>query len=206
MKNFNKIYFFGLLLLLLAIVVYSLTSEDKTAQYIAQVEAERTEKNRFFRASAESPIENKQLFRRLNYYPPNPEFRVKARLEMIEDTLGFAVNMTDGKKETYLRIAKALFSLQKQEYSVLLIKPLQKNEAILHLLFTDKTTGDSTYGGGRYVDVPFKKGQKEVFLDFNLAYNPFCAYNPNYSCPLPPKENKLPIAITAGEVNYEHAD
>lgn len=69
--------------------------------------------------------------------------------------------------------------------------------------FTDKTNGFETYGGGRFMDVPFEEGNETVMLDFNRAYSPFCAYNPDYVCPVPPKDNRLDIAVPVGEKTYE---
>ena len=69
----------------------------------------------------------------------------------------------------------------------------------LFIPFTDLTGGKTTYGGGRYLDVKATLSNKKVWVDFNLAYNPYCAYNVNFSCPIPPKQNHLPMAIEAGE-------
>ena len=69
------------------------------------------------------------------------------------------------------------------------------------LAFADSTSGKDTYGGGRYLNVR-QDGKNSITIDFNLAYNPYCAYNPDFACPLPPKENVLTIAIEAGEKNY----
>ncbi|MFT4738047.1 MAG: hypothetical protein ACI92W_002165, partial [Paraglaciecola sp.] len=72
---------------------------------------------------------------------------------------------------------------------------------VFYLAFADVTSGSSTYGGGRYIDVTIGKSDK-VVLDFNLAYNPYCAYAPDFSCPLPPRENILSLSIMAGEKDF----
>jgi uncharacterized protein (DUF1684 family) len=73
---------------------------------------------------------------------------------------------------------------------------------MLFLAFGDETSAVESYGAGRYLDIKKVPGSTSITLDFNLAYNPYCAYNDTYSCPLPPKENLLPVAIRAGEKVY----
>lgn len=72
----------------------------------------------------------------------------------------------------------------------------------LFVPFVDETSGKETYGSGRYLDLEQARGDDYV-LDFNMAYNPYCAYNDDYVCPIPPRENKLPIEIRAGEKTYK---
>jgi uncharacterized protein (DUF1684 family) len=70
------------------------------------------------------------------------------------------------------------------------------------LAFADETSGKETYGGGRYLNVR-QDGKNSITIDFNLAFNPYCAYNPDFACPLPPRENILEIALPVGEKNYD---
>ena len=80
-----------------------------------------------------------------------------------------------------------------------------KVEDTYSILFRDKTTGQDTYGGGRYIELnPTEFTDNRVILDFNTAYNPYCAYNPSFACPLPPAENTLPVAVRAGERYKPH--
>ena len=76
-------------------------------------------------------------------------------------------------------------------------------EDYLFLPFTDKTNGDSSYGGGRYLDLKLPEGDS-IIIDFNQAYNPYCAYNDKYSCPVPPKSNNLDIEVLAGVKTFKH--
>jgi uncharacterized protein (DUF1684 family) len=81
-------------------------------------------------------------------------------------------------------------------------KPGERNPTVLFLPFFDETSSVSTYGGGRYLD-PEYAGGNEIVLDFNLAYNPYCAYVEGYTCPLPPPENRIDAEVNAGEKNYK---
>ena len=200
MKNFNKIFFFGIVLVLALIIVYTLASQDKGKDYIDKIIEARADKDDMFKTSDKSPIQKKDIFGKLIYFPPNPSFRIEARLELIKDTSVLKIQTSDGKKENYLKFAHAKFKLQGRQHQLLLLKPIQNPNAepdYLFLAFSDKTSGFTTYGGGRYIDLKYK-GEK-IIIDFNMAYNPYCAYNPNYSCPLPPRENILNIPIAAGE-------
>src|SRR5690606_24948076 len=79
-------------------------------------------------------------------------------------------------------------------------------QTYLFIPFTDATTGQDTYATGRYLDFSIPQGQDSVWLDFNKAYNPYCAYGDGYSCPIPPKENQLAVRIEAGVKAYEPAE
>ena len=113
------------------------------------------------------------------------------------------LNTSNGKSERYLKFAWLKFSLDGQLLRLLVLKPLEfGNDKALFCGFADYTCGEGSYGGGRYLDVTIGKSNK-TSLDFNLAYNPYCAYVDKYICPLPPPENILPISIEAGERAYK---
>lgn len=170
--------------------------------YRQQVGAERQKKDKFFRTSAESPITNKTAFAGLRYFTPDPAYRVVARLEPFADkTQKLVVRMSDGSEEVYDKFAHAVFSLQGKACRLLIVK-LGDTYSIL---FRDATSGKQTYGGGRYLELdPAGLSNNRAVLDFNAAYNPYCAYNPGYACPLPPAENTLPVAVNAGEQYVNH--
>ena len=108
----------------------------------------------------------------------------------------------------YVKYADLYFTLkgEKQKLAVYQSQSLKTDPEYydyLFLPFTDLTNGDSTYGGGRYIDLRIPEdGVKKITLDFNQAYNPYCAYSGGYSCPVPPAENNLDAAITAGVKTY----
>lgn len=180
----------------------SVTNAVDPATYRTKLVAGRQEKDEFMRSSADSPISDKATFDSLRYFDPDPAFRVVARLDPFPSGQAqkLVVRLTDGSEEVYDQYGHARFTLSGQVCRLLVLK----HEDELVLLFRDATSGRETYGGGRYVDVdPNTVHDNEVVLDFNTAYNPYCAYNPSYACPLPPADNKLPIAVRAGE-RYEH--
>jgi len=171
-----------------------------------QIEAFRRQKDKFFREAAESPIlpEHKEHFHGANYYPVDGRFRVVARLVPEAHPGTFRVQTTTGDYREYTRLGRLEFELDGQTLSLTAFmppadEPMHGNR--IFVPFKDKTSGKETYGAGRYIDLNKRAGD-EYTLDFNRAYNPFCAYSPYYSCPLPPGENALPVEIRAGEKNF----
>ncbi len=171
-------------------------SVDPTV-YRQSVTGERANKDQFFRSSPDSPIRDKAAFRGLTYWPPDPAYRVEARLERFADkTQKLVVRLSDGSEEVYEKYAHAVFALNGKACRLLIVK----QHDTYSILFRDETSGKQSYGGGRYLDLPEAELTADhVLLDFNAAYNPYCAYNHDYACPLPPAENTLPIPINAGE-------
>jgi uncharacterized protein (DUF1684 family) len=210
----NKFFLTGLFLLTLIVLYYTffdggnMTSADglnamiNPATYRQEVDEKRTKKDQFMRTDAESPILDKSSFRGLSYFSPDPSYRVVARLEPFADkTQKLVVSMSDGSEEVYEKFAHAVFSLNGEACRLLVVK-LANTYSIL---FRDATSGKETYGGGRYIELdPAQLTDNHAVVDFNTAYNPYCAYNPSYACPLPPAENKLPITVKAGEKYVAH--
>lgn len=206
MEKPNYIYFLGIILAVLGILIYTISDTEVKEDYTQEIRRFREEKEVFFKKSKESPIEDKDSFKGLAYYSPTSEYRLEAKLEPITDTLPntgkLTIRMTDGKEEVFIKHAYAVFQLKGKQRRLLLLK--HANDESLFLPFTDKTNGFETYGGGRYLDLEPQPDKQTIMLDFNLAYNPFCAYNTNYSCPIPPTENHLDIEIKAGEKEFVH--
>jgi uncharacterized protein len=177
------------------------TGEDDAAR--RQLEAFRRQKDKFFAESSDSPIlhDEKHHFHGLNYYPVDLTYRVVATLVEEQNPGMFRVQTTTGDHKEYTRIGRLEFELEGQQLRLTAFlppgdEPLHGNR--LFVPFRDKTSGKETYGAGRYIDLN-KRASNEYILDFNRAYNPYCAYSPYYSCPLPPGENSLPVEIKAGE-------
>lgn len=146
----------------------------------------------------------------LQFYPVNETYRVRAKFEKVNNSNWFLMETSGHEKKMYRIYGKVSFSIHDTAVSLniyqsqsLLEDPKYKD--YLLLLFTDKTSGNGSYDGGRYLDFTFKDIKKnEIMIDFNKAYNPYCAYEKDkYNCPLPPKENNLAVTIAAGERNYE---
>ena len=171
--------------------------------YQTQLAAERSKKDEFMRTNVDSPIPNKATFKGLTYFAPDLSFRVRASLEPFPEDKRekLVIKMTDGSEEVYEKYGHANFTLAGKSCRLLLLT-YQKS---LTVLFQDLTAGKESYGGGRYLDIdPKAVDNNAVTLDFNAAYNPYCAYNPTYACPLPPPENKLDMAVKAGERYVAH--
>ncbi len=201
--NAGKVYFFGVVAIVVLVLVYTFVFTGKKDSYKDELIKFRVEKDEFFRNSPESPLADRETFKQLHYYSPDQAYRILAEIELIDDTTRLKVGRTDGTNEFMRRYAFATFQLRGEKHKLLLLKSEQElSESQLFLPFTDKTNGVDTYGGGRYLDVEWKEGTTKLMLDFNFAYNPFCAYNTSYSCPIPPSQNHLPIPIRAGERSF----
>lgn len=180
-------------------------SEDDKKKYVEIIEEKRSESDQFMRTSSSSPFNDslRDSYHGLNHFEPNLKYRVQALIIPIEVKDQLIIPTSDGLKQRYQKFAYAEFKLDGERHRLLLLKPVGFGEKdVIFTAFADATSGESTYGGGRYLDLTFKKA-KQITIDFNLAYNPYCAYNPTFSCPLPPKENTLSIPILAGEKNYD---
>ena len=196
----------GLVLLLAvgAIFAYTLLGGESEADYLERIAEERQRTERFMKSSPESPFAPDSLeFTPLSYYPVDPAYRVRARIEPVKDKKLMMLPTSTGEEEKYIRYGYAVFDLRGQLHRLLVLESFEQPSS-LFVAFADDTSGDTTYGGGRYLNAekPTRTGQKTLELDFNQAYNPYCAYNGTFSCPLPPKENLLTVAVEAGEKVY----
>jgi uncharacterized protein (DUF1684 family) len=203
----NLRYLFPLVILILLIIfIFSfLESSLKKETYIQEIEFKRHEIIDFMQNDPESPFKLKSdvKFEGLYFFDIDPEFRVKAKIERIPSPEPISLQMTDGETAEYFKFAIAHFSLQGVEQELILLKPKHYyDESWLFLPFYDETSAFESYGGGRFLNVEYH-GEKEIYLDFNLAYNPYCAYTDTYRCPIPPLENRITVKVTAGERNYK---
>lgn len=143
-----------------------------------------------------------------HFYPINSQYNVACFFEKITDTVGFTMTTSAKTIKHYYKYGRLDFMIAGKEYLLFVYqsKDLMQTaeyKDYLFVPFTDATTGDETYGSGRYLEF-FKQDihGDTVRLDFNKAYNPYCAYSSGFKCPIPPKENFLPVAIKAGEMNF----
>jgi uncharacterized protein len=205
MKKSNYILLIAVGLVVITAVAYMFTAAESPEAYVEKIEKERERQFKFIRFNIESPLteEQKRTFTTLTFYDINPAYKVKARLLPIENKKVREVPLTDGSKQRYIEHSYAEFELGGRTNKLLLLQAMDEaDKRNFFLAFADATSAVETYGGGRYLNVR-QDGKNSITLDFNLAYNPYCAYNPDYACPIPPKENLLEIAITAGEKNYK---
>lgn len=144
-----------------------------------------------------------------SFYPANEKFRVVARFEKVKNDRWFSMETSGTTKQVYrvygiihFTIHDTTLKLNIYQSQRLMAVPEYKDH--LFLPFTDLTTGEETYDAGRYIDLTFEDIlDNKIVVDFNKSYNPYCAYvSGKYNCPIPPRENNLPVAILAGEKNY----
>lgn len=158
----------------------------------------RTAKDTFFRSHPQSPLtpEQQRDFEGLNYFAEDPEYVFVLEPELFGEPEPVELQTSTGDTARYLRWARVRFEAGGSRQALTLYRSEATND--IFLPFTDAGRGVETYGAGRYLDVEEKEGGR-VLLDFNYAYNPYCAYNDSWSCPLPPPENRLIAHIRAGE-------
>lgn len=193
----------GILLMLTLTACSSSPDTDVPAWFDAKaIEEFRATKDDVFRNPNESPIpyEGRSAFGGLRYFPIDARYAVLATFLADHGSDSVLMPTTHGEDVRPARRAGVLrFSLDGREHtlSVYQFYPLAKEH--FFLAFTDSTTGVETYHGGRYLEISTLRDGQRVALDFNMAYNPYCAYNGDYACPLVPSENHLAVAIRAGE-------
>ena len=174
----------------------------------------REGRDKEFRNPAESPLkaEDYAMFNGLNYFPVDEKLRVTAVLKRTRDEKVFQMPTSNGTPRKFIKYGTLSFSLNGKPRTLSVYQADSESRAAhpeyAHLLFVpfrDRTNGKESYGAGRYIDVVMPMGDR-VTLDFNLAYNPNCAYGRSeFSCPIPPRENFLQTRIAAGEMNYKLA-
>ncbi len=174
---------------------------DDTA-YDRDILAGRTAKDSMFKTSSESPLlpEDRATFERLLYYPVNSLYRMPARLDEDRSNtsiIELSTSSTDIRRMQRVGLLRFTFSGQPQALTAFADEGTVTITR-LFVPFRDATSKDATYAGGRYLDLT-RTSTGLYDLDFNHAYNPYCVYNITYSCPVPPQENTLPLAILAGE-------
>lgn len=204
MKSKNIIFLIAAVVIVVSILYSFQGGNDQTA-YIDEINKEREDKDRFMRTSEESPFASMpDEFKGLKYYPPDPKYKVIADLTPIENKKTITLSTNDGKEQSYLEYAYAEFDLDGYHHRLLILEVIDMGpfRGKLFFAFGDETSASETYGAGRYLDLAKAPGSTTITLDFNKAYNPYCAYTEKYSCPFPPPENLLKIPIPAGEKTY----
>lgn len=157
-----------------------------------------------FADSTKSPLtpEDRRNFNGLDFYAPNAKYFVNAKFKRTPEEKPFEMKTSTGRLPVYVKYGEVMFTIDGKTFKLNVYQNLElskKKEYVdyLFLPFSDLTSGKETYIGGRYIDVRIPKGDI-LDIDFNQAYNPYCAYNHKYSCPIVPLENDLQIAIMAG--------
>ena len=162
------------------------------------------EMNAEYKDASTSPLKDKDRrdFKGLEFFKVDSSYVVKAKFERTPEEAPFEMKTTTDRLPVYVKYGVVTFSLKGKKYqlNVYQNQDLKKKEGYvdyLFLPFLDDTNGEESYGGGRYIDLRIPEGD-ELTIDFNKAYNPYCAYNEKYSCPIVPRENYLETKVEAG--------
>jgi uncharacterized protein (DUF1684 family) len=163
---------------------------------MTELEKFRSEKDRFFASDFQSPLQadQKRNFNGLQYFPENPDLRLEVIVEKFLEPETIQMQTSTGDIQEYKRYGRFNFNSDGQEADLTIFSDANG----YFLPFVDSMAGKETYGAGRYLE-PIDLGNGKFLIDFNYAYNPYCAYNYAWSCPLTPFENRLKVPIRAGE-------
>jgi uncharacterized protein len=185
----------GALVLLVSLAGCSSPPQD----YATRIAAERTQKDQMFREDRRaSPVRESEIekFVPLAYFPIDESYAVPAQLEPASERVSIQMPTSTGTLRSVERVGTLKFNLRGQPLQLTAF--LEQGSRSLFVPFSDLTSGTETYQAGRYMNLdPSPSGI--YIVDFNVAYNPYCYYNAEYECPLPPSENRLSIPIRAGE-------
>jgi uncharacterized protein (DUF1684 family) len=193
------------LLFLLLIVTLSCAQEKK--ELLGETEHQR-EQNAFFKDATKSPLteKNRKHFEGLDFFKFDSTYVVIATLKLTPDAKPFKMKTTTERLPDYVRYGVITFNLNGKEHQLNIYQNLglltkEGYEDYLFLPFLDNTNGEESYSGGRYVEARIPEGN-HIVIDFNTAFNPYCAYNHKYSCPIVPRENYVDEDIKAGVKAY----
>ncbi|WP_313807060.1 DUF1684 domain-containing protein [Flavobacterium sp.] len=186
-----------ILAILFPFVVFGQCDESVSKAFQNQLDKEYAD-------AKESPLkpEDLKIFHGLHFYEINKDFCVEAKLVKTPKAKPFAMKTSGNRTPLYVKYGELHFTLRGKECKLNVFRNIElskqeKYKNHLFLPFTDLTSGVESYGGGRYIDLE-ATDKDTMILDFNQAYNPYCAYNEGYSCPIPPKENDLLVEVRAG--------
>ena len=187
-------------LLILALIALAACSPSVPASvsYPDKIAAERQSKDEMFRSDPESPIKPGELeqFVPLAYFPIDESYAVPAQLQPASERVTAQMPTSTGTLREMTRLGTLVFTFKGQPLKLAAFS--EGNSPRLFVPFSDLTSGTETYQAGRYMELnPSPTGI--YIVDFNIAYQPYCYYNPEYECPLPPRENRLTVPIRAGE-------
>lgn len=191
------------ILLIFAILHWS---GGNKSHIVFQIQKHRIEKDNLFKNSDSSPLpeEHKKEFKGLSYFPIDLQYRFQLTLHKYKEKKIIKIITSAGTERNALKYGYFKFSMAKQECRLQVYKLLHiqdKHPNLLFVPFLDNTSGKESYAGGRYIDL--EENDSDIYiLDFNMAYNPYCAYGKGYVCPIPPEENRLEVEIRAGEKNF----
>jgi len=192
----------GLVMILLIQACSGQTSSKDVI--VAQLEQDRVQKDAYFKSDSTSPLlpETRADFSGLQYFPIDLAYHLETEIREYPEKDTVTMKTTKNRKQTYLRWGWFDFSVNGNRDTLEVFKPVDISSQYppyFFIPFHDATNNNSTYGGGRYLDLRVHESNRYV-IDFNQAYNPYCAYNKDeWSCPIPPSNSRVDFAIKAGE-------
>lgn len=176
---------------------------QKKEPILGETEFQR-ELNAEFKDASKSPLKKKDRnnFKGLDFFKFDSSYVVQAAIKRTPDEQPFKMKTTTDRLPEYVKYGELTFNLENETFQLNVFRNLdlakeEGYEDYLFLPFLDDTNGDETYGGGRYIDLRIPEGDV-LAIDFNTAYNPYCAYNEKYSCPIVPRDNYVGVEIKAG--------
>ncbi len=184
----------------------NMSNDPEMKKYIEELNKERKEKDYSMQFDKASPfiVDTSITFKPLNYYEPNPDFIFKSKLFLneIQDTI--TILGTKGEKRPSILIGYLGLNYKEKIYKLNVYKSFGRTGTEYYSIwFTDRTTGKETYGVGRYLEFELNDDPDFIYtIDFNRAYNPYCAYTALFTCPIPREEDYIDLEIEAGEKNF----
>ncbi|RLD46785.1 MAG: hypothetical protein DRI86_02235 [Bacteroidetes bacterium] len=187
------------------IIIITLITASSTGDYKKTIEEFQKEMNTEFKDAKTSPLTEADLaeFTSLDFYNINKDYNIEAELVLNTMPKEFGMKTTTDRRPTYVVYGIAKFKIKGEKVEINIYQNTElvkqdKYKDYLFLLFTDNTSGITSYAGGRYIDLRIPREDERLVIDFNKAYNPYCAYNHKYSCPIPSEDDHIEIKIEAG--------
>ncbi|HRI20279.1 MAG TPA: DUF1684 domain-containing protein [Panacibacter sp.] len=188
----------------LVFVGFTTAAQQDSVALIKNILQFQDELNKEYKSPETSPLpkEKRAVFTQINFFAIDLQYSVTAMFTRTPDEKVFNMPTSGNEKKVYVKYAEAAFNLLGQDYTLNVYQSIElmqnrKYRKYLFIPFRDATSGKETYGGGRYIDLTIPDSDS-VIIDFNKAYQPYCAYTEGYNCPIPPKENYLPVKVEAG--------
>jgi len=197
----NILEFFLLLIIIVNVLSCNKLNPSEQAYYDTII-ATRKEKDNYMKDNPDSPFNHKSKvdFHNLNYFDVNPDLRFRSKLFENEIKDIVTIYGTKGEPRETVRFGYVKINFKNQSYKLNVYESEYSKQKFYSIWFTDRTTNNESYGVGRYLDFEIDSDKDFIYdIDFNLAYNPYCAYTAEYSCAIPTKEDHIELEINAGE-------
>jgi uncharacterized protein (DUF1684 family) len=176
---------------------------DETETWRRALARFREKKDGFFRSGQGSPLAqaDRASFKGLKYFYPEPSFRFEVGLQRYSETEGLIMTTSKGTRQLFNKVGSFEFVINGESVRLQAYQSAEREDPSIFIPFRDATSGKESYGAARYLDLEVEHDDQYV-VDFNYAYNPYCAYSEDFVCPLPPRDNWLTVSIRAGERKY----